>query len=425
MSKKIETLKNGMKIISHKLSGLHSVAISLNFKVGSLNENKNNSGITHLCEHLFFRQLNDLSQKKLYQKMYMMGCEMGGNTSTDYVSFKMKVAPEFFKEAINILTKILDSFQWSDESIEAEKRVVIKQIENKSYSFENWVDSYYFENTQYTEPIMGDVETVERLTPDEINAWKEKYFNCSNSCLIVTGNYDEDYLDTVKELLNSLPNSKVIKENVNVIPENFCNRNKSNRYSFAECSEDYSEVVVFFDIDSTVNYETMRLLASILCDGCGSKLGIAMREESSVTDEIYSRLISYGEFSRLYISYVVHMKLLYKSLKLLFDTIGDLKKKITQDEYLSSICFFTKNHLFDLDDSERLNYIYCISDFVFNSPISEPNALKQAYENISICDLLNCADRVLCKNNLSFLIETSKDFSKVEKKINDILKEFD
>lgn len=425
MSKKIETLENGMKIITHHLPHLHSVSISLNFKIGSLYESEENNGITHLCEHLFFRQLNNLSQNELYLKMQILGCEMAGKTSTDYVSFKMKVVPEFFKEAIELITKILDDFSWSDKNIEEEKRVVLKQIENKSYSFENWIDQYYFENTKHSMPIMGDTKTIEGLTSSEINNWKKKYFTCSNACFIVTGNYDKEYFEAVKNSISKLPKSEYIDELIIELPQNFCKRNNSNRFYLSECSGDNCEVVVFFDINNNTNYETMRLLTSILCDGCGSKLGIAMREENAVTDEIYNSLISYCDFSRLYISYTVHKKLLYKSLEILFDTVEQIKQGISQEEYLSSISFFTKNQIFDLDDSDSLNYSYLINDFLFNNTISEPQKLKEAYENISIDELLACANNVLCKNNLSFLIESSRKFKKVEKKINDILKIFD
>lgn len=425
LSKQTEKLKNGMVIISHNLPKLHSVSISLNFKVGSLYEDDSNNGITHLCEHLFFRQLNDLSQKELYLKMQMLGCEMTGKTSSDYVSFKIKVVPEYFKEAITLITKILDDFCWSDESIEAEKRVVLKQIENKSYSFDNWVDEYYFENTKHSMPIMGNSKTVEGLASNEINAWKKKYFNCSNACLIVTGNYDKEYFESVKNTINQLPASEYANELNIELPQNFCSRDNSNRYYFAECDCDSCEVVVFFDVNNTVNPEAMRLLTSILCEGCGSKLGIAMREENAVTDDIYSSLTSYCDFSRLYISYTVHKKLLYKSLRIFFDTVNQIKHGISQEEYLSSICFFTKNQLFDLDDSDALNYSYHINDIVFNNTVSEPHKLKKLYGAISIDDLLLCANTVFCKDNLAFLIETSKKPAKVERKVNDILKGFD
>lgn len=54
MEKKLVKLKNGITFISQKLDNVHSVTISVNFKVGSLYEDQINNGITHLIEHLFF-----------------------------------------------------------------------------------------------------------------------------------------------------------------------------------------------------------------------------------------------------------------------------------------------------------------------------------------------------------------------------------
>lgn len=53
MEKKLVKLKNGITFISQKLDNVHSVTISVNFKVGSSYEDQINNGITHLIEHLF------------------------------------------------------------------------------------------------------------------------------------------------------------------------------------------------------------------------------------------------------------------------------------------------------------------------------------------------------------------------------------
>ncbi|RGI76372.1 insulinase family protein [Ruminococcus bromii] len=73
MEKKLVKLKNGITFISQKLDNVHSVTISVNFKVGSLYEDQINNGITHLIEHLFFRQWDNLPQKQLYYEMQCMG----------------------------------------------------------------------------------------------------------------------------------------------------------------------------------------------------------------------------------------------------------------------------------------------------------------------------------------------------------------
>lgn len=64
--KKTEKLDNGINLITHKLSNTHCITISVNFKVGSIYEPAENNGITHLIEHLFFRQWDNLNQEKLY-----------------------------------------------------------------------------------------------------------------------------------------------------------------------------------------------------------------------------------------------------------------------------------------------------------------------------------------------------------------------
>lgn len=69
MKKKSEILPNNICFITHQLEHLHNVSVSISFKAGSLYESKYNNGISHLVEHLFFRQLSDLSQESLYFNM--------------------------------------------------------------------------------------------------------------------------------------------------------------------------------------------------------------------------------------------------------------------------------------------------------------------------------------------------------------------
>lgn len=60
-NKKEMILENGIRVISHKHTGLHVADIGLYFRCGSAFENNSNNGITHLVEHLFL----DNSMKSL------------------------------------------------------------------------------------------------------------------------------------------------------------------------------------------------------------------------------------------------------------------------------------------------------------------------------------------------------------------------
>lgn len=423
MEKNIVKLKNGITFISQKLDNVHSVTISVNFKVGSLYEDENNSGITHLIEHLFFRQWDNLSQKQLYYEMQCMGAEIVAKTFHDYVSFSITVISDSFVEAFKLIIKCLNKFSWTDDVVKIEKRVVYKQIENDCQTYDKWVDSYYFKNRIYTNPIMGTVNSVQSLSVKDINLWKNKYFCSSNACVVITGNYlDEDFL-IVQNILYKIKSFGKPAETIICYPQHFEKRNISNRYSFVYNDSEISDITISFDINKDHNYETVRLLTSILGEGCGSLLSMILRENYNFTDDIYTNLTCYCGFRRLSISFSVNNFDFIESMHLFFKSLVDLKKEISINDYLTSISFFTKNQLFDLDNSNELNSNYALCDFVlYPSIISEPIKRKEKYEKIKINDLKKCANNIFTAENLSILIQTSLDKklvkNSVEKMIN-------
>lgn len=423
MEKKLVKLKNGITFISQKLDNVHSVTISVNFKVGSLYEDQINNGITHLIEHLFFRHWDNLPQKQLYYEMQCMGAEIAAKTFHDYVSFSITVTPDSFIKAFKLITKCLNKFDWTDDIVKIEKEVVYKQIENDYQTFDNWIDSYYFKDTKYEKTIMGTIESVQSISLKDINSWKDKYFCSNNSCVAITGNYsDEDFL-TVQNILSQINSSGKLAETIICYPLHFEKRNISNRYSLISNDTDISDITIFFDINKDYNYETVRLLSSILGEGCGSLLSMILRENYNFTDDIYTNLTCYCGFRRLSISFSVNNSDFIESLHHFFKSLVDFRKEISTNDYLTSINFFTKNQLFDLDNSNELNSNYVLCDFVlYPSVISEPIKRKEKYEKITLKDLKKYANDIFIAKNLSLLIQTNLDKKLVKNSIEKMIK---
>lgn len=424
MAKKNEKLSNGAYFIAHQLKKLHSVTISISFRTGTLYENEKNNGITHLIEHLFFRRLSDLSQELLYLKMQRIGAEIIGKTYCDYVNFTITVVPKYFSDALDLMMKFFDDFEWNNTEITDEKEVVFRQIENRGLSYEKWLDDIYFESTKYTFPIMGTYDTVLSLTKDEINLWKKMYFSLQNSCISITSAFSDDDYVIMRNTLNQIQNFHNCGDNRNKVielPINFCSRKFENQIHYENSDSELCEVTINFDIDESIKYEKARLLSSILGEGCGSKLSIRMREKQFLTDDIYTNLTSYCGFHRISVSYSVRNEKIYSSLVSLFSVLKELKNNISENEYLSSILFFTDNQLMDLDDCKKLNDEYVLCDFVLGILPSEPEQKAEVYRNIKICDLINTAKELFVKENISFIIESSLKKEIIENMISDIL----
>ena len=226
--KKSEQLLYGISLITHTLPHLHSVCISVTFRAGSLYENEQNSGISHMVEHMFFRRLSDLSQDELYFEMQKIGDEINGETCADYVSFNITVVPQYFTKALDLMLRYFDKFNWTETELSQEKEVVFRQIETSGGSYGKWVNSYYFEDTKYSVPIMGTKESVAALSLDEINCWKNEYFTPQNACVVVTGNISDDDYSLLKSRLNNIESYGEAKEKIFELPKNFENRNPDN-----------------------------------------------------------------------------------------------------------------------------------------------------------------------------------------------------
>lgn len=422
--KEIKKLDNGIILITHKLNYTHSITISVNFKVGPLYEKADNNGITHLIEHLFFRQWDTFEQKSLYFEMTSMGAEITGKTYNDFVSFSVSVVPDFFIRAFSLIIRCLNRFKWDEHSIYLEKKVVCKQIENVYQSFQNWIDYHYFKNTAYEHSIMGNTETIQSLSIDVINNWKENFFCCNNSCVAITGNYNDIDLRICYKMLSQINNHGKSSSEIIYMPQNFNNRSYSNRFNIIYDDSDHTDVTVFFDVNKKYDFETVRLLSSILGEGCGSILSRILREENGLTDEVYTSLMCFDGFYRLSISFTVKNDDLFQSMLYFFKSIKKIKENISKDEYQSSISFFTLNQIMDLDNPKTLNDRYVLCDFVLPSITSEPFALKEKYEKITREDLHIYSNQIFTQNNISFLIQTNNDSNEVnsylEKLVNDL-----
>lgn len=270
---------------------------------------------------------------------------------------------------------------------------------------------------------MGTIGSVQSISLKDINSWKDKYFCSNNSCVAITGNYsDEDFL-TVQNILSQINSSGKLAETIICYPLHFEKRNISNRYSLISNDTDISDITIFFDINKDYNYETVRLLSSILGEGCGSLLSMILRENYNFTDDIYTNLTCYCGFRRLSISFSVNNSDFIESLHHFFKSLVDFRKEISTNDYLTSINFFTKNQLFDLDNSNELNSNYVLCDFVlYPSVISEPIKRKEKYEKITLKDLKKYANDIFIAKNLSLLIQTNLDKKLVKNSIEKMIK---
>lgn len=404
---------NGIDVITVQELGLHSVCIGLYFNAGILYESKSSNGISHLIEHLYFRRLADLLQRQLYFSLESLGSTLRGKTYNNFIQFDITISPQYLRKAFDIIYRILSDFEWSLNDIDLEKNVVLKQLEYKSISFSEYVDSQYFKNLKYAMPIMGTADNISNFTPDVINKWKKRIIHTNNLCFVLTGNYSSEDFQYILNKLDLIPYRNTIElKYTEQIPVMFCKRT-SRSDMVIDTENEISDISIVFDIDKhKTNPYAVDLLSSILGGGIGSKLSVVLREEYALTDEIFSRIDSYSELSKLTIEFSTNNSDLDQSLSLVFSEILKIKESISDDDLASSILFFTENRYWLLDDPQTLNFSIGWKRMGLKQKDVEIDNLINYYNNVSINELVINAHNLFTPQNLTITVTNNNGIFK-------------
>lgn len=362
----IETiLNNGLLVSYTPLPTTHSFAIDLFVRAGAIYEDRGKEGITHFLEHLHFRRLHDMTQPELYYYMESIGTTLRAVTYRDSLRFYLKIAPSHFEKALMLLKKILVADNWSDDDINAERKVVLNEIYSKyEYDISEIAGKNIFSKTPYERTILGREGSLSSITREDILDYKHRMFNLDNLKLFISGPVSSTEKQLVADTLGNvrLPTGERQRPQCRFM--HFGNRGPD----IVKVSHDtgFIEADISFDVPEHFGAEVSDLLNCILGEGVGSKLQRSIREQKSYTNEICSWLERYESISVQHIRFGVNRASFENTFNAVIDVLKDIKTNISREDLETSLPFFEDNRVFYLDSPEDTNFLHAFNSFVLN-----------------------------------------------------------
>lgn len=205
-------LKNGIPLLYTKKPGNKFFDISINIKVGAVNEDNSNRGISHFTEHMCFNGTKKYDKDELTTLPYKFGGSANASTGNLSTQYDVQTLIEYAEEAIDIVTEITYFPIFPKKYLKKEKGIVLEEI-NESYddnfdvarelSFTN------FNDDRLNHPILGYENTVKNFTREDIVEFHKKHYHTNNSIISVCTDMDEDVL--LKMLNDKIPTINGIK----------------------------------------------------------------------------------------------------------------------------------------------------------------------------------------------------------------------
>ena len=189
------TLGNGMDVVVLPDHRAPVVTHMVWYKVGAVDEDPGKSGIAHLFEHVMFKETDDLEDGEFDSTISRLGGQHNAFTSWDYTAYYQRVAKQHLGkmmelEAERMTDLIIDedpqgSFITERDVVKEERRQRVDN--NPGVILQEKVLAEFWKDHPYEITVIGRMDEVEALTPQDGIDFYKKYYSPENTILVVAG----------------------------------------------------------------------------------------------------------------------------------------------------------------------------------------------------------------------------------------------
>ena len=186
------TLPSGLTILVETLPYVRSVSLGYYLRSGSAVESEEHGGASHFLEHLVFKGTRNRTTAEIAQVIDILGGDVDAFTGKEYTSFYAHVLDEQVDTALELLTDIVTSPNFSDKDIEMERSVILEEIKMVEDTPDDLVHEIFvtsfWPDHPLGRPILGTEDTVNRLQRAQIAEHYAETFHSTNLIFCASGN---------------------------------------------------------------------------------------------------------------------------------------------------------------------------------------------------------------------------------------------
>ena len=172
------------------------VAIEFAFRGGAAQDPDDKSGLAEMTVSTLDEGAGDLDGTAFHARMERNAIELQIRASRDYVRGTLRTLKENQEEAFNLLRLALNEPRFDSSAVERIRAQTVGSLQRQStnpnsISSRNWWANA-FPNHPYGRPVSGTLESVARVTPDDMRDYARRVLARDNLKLGVVGDIDAE-----------------------------------------------------------------------------------------------------------------------------------------------------------------------------------------------------------------------------------------
>lgn len=332
----IFSLPNGIRVVCEEMKYLRSASLGVWVKVGSAYEKKENNGISHMVEHMFFKGTSNRTAKQLAEDTARIGGNMNAYTSKECTTFYVTTLDQHLEHAIEIIGDMINNSLFHDDDISKEKSVILEEIDMYEDSPEDMVHEMIQKEVWKDHPlgyiISGEKDIVREYNREQLLQFVADYYVAENMVISIAGNFKtKDIIDILEVHFGNIP------------PRTHNHEQTAPKYyrCFYSDEKDIEQIhmnMAYKCIHRHSNEKyALTIVNAILGGSENSRLYQVIREEMGLTYSIYSYGSSYDKAGLFHIDAALNPTKLRKVYHEILEIIEEFKKNGITDEELVQI----------------------------------------------------------------------------------------
>jgi predicted Zn-dependent peptidase len=339
---------------------------------GTIHENKDNAGISHLLEHIVTEGWKKCGSKPCSDYWKKKGVITNASTGLTNVRYYMEGLEKYTLEMLDYIVSISTNPIITKSRVNKEKKAVTNELLihssqpfNELYDLTNKM-LFKISGLVYQDDTKLQIKNLKHITEDNLRHWAKKFYGAGNIVILVTGKFNKaKVISLLKKKLNKTNTVRVIPKFSDIFKQGLdvqYVKNKSldnTNIVFTFHSPLYQKDPEIFFID---------FFKEFIGSGISSMLMEELREKKKLiySIDVESNTLPYGTFLSIFISTKnKHIReVVTNTIKILKQLINgrftneymDYIKKTYLVKYYSTC--FNNNYLSDFYGMQHINQIY-------------------------------------------------------------------
>jgi len=189
-------LDNGVRVLSEHIRGMRSAAIGVWIRQGAAHETDDDTGVSHLLEHMVFKGTERRSALEIADSLEALGGSLDAYTSREHTSYQGRVLDEHIPMALDVLSDLVLAPNLDDVDLALEREVVLEEIAQVEDTPDDLVFEMHsarlWDGHPYGRSILGTKESVAGMKGDTLRSLHSERYVGQNLVVAAAGNVEHD-----------------------------------------------------------------------------------------------------------------------------------------------------------------------------------------------------------------------------------------